>query len=104
MLVVAEGTREIGVRPALGATPADIVGFVLGGALRLTIRGAILGLVVTGIATRLLHASSLFAVGSLDPSNSASTVALFGLVMVIAAAVPVRRALATDAITSLRTD
>jgi putative ABC transport system permease protein len=65
---VAERTREIGVRSALGASRGMIVGLVVRQGLALTALGVLLGLVGAAAASRVI-VSLLFAVSPLDPAT-----------------------------------
>ncbi len=88
---VAQRTREMGVRMALGATRRDLLRLVVGQGMWLTVAGLLIGLGVAGAVTRLL-ASLLYGVGPLDPFTYASvTVALAGTAL-LATAVPAHRA------------
>lgn len=100
-LLVVENAHEVGVRIALGARRGDIAGLVFRRAARLTAAGIAAGLLLVWATTRLL-AASLFSVGSLDPPTIVVAVLLFAGVTVAAAAGPLRRALTTDPIVSVR--
>ena len=69
---VAQRTREIGIRVALGARGRDVLGLVLKEALRLTALGVGLGLAGAFAATRVLR-SLLFEVKPTDPLTAAGT-------------------------------
>lgn len=101
MLGVAERRRELGVRMALGASPADVVWLVMGGAGRLLGAGVAIGLVLTVIAARVLRAS-LFGVSPIDARSLAGAAAALALVAMIAVAIPARRAAATNALDAMR--
>ena len=100
---VAQDTRSIGVRLALGATPGDIAGHVLRRGVVLSGAGLIAGLAGAALATRWLR-SQLFEVTAMDPiTYAAAAVALLGLALA-ASWLPARRAARTDAMMVLRTD
>ncbi|MGE5243679.1 MAG: ABC transporter permease [Betaproteobacteria bacterium] len=103
MLVVAERTRELGVRMALGAEPRDVVGLVLARAGRLIAIGVSTGLLATIAFDRLLR-GLLFDVGPLDPTTLAGAVLVLALVALAAAAVPAWRASTVDPIEAMRVD
>jgi putative ABC transport system permease protein len=100
---VAERTREIGVRSALGATPADIVGLVVGQGGRLSAAGIVLGVAGSLALTRYLQAL-LFGIGPSDPTTFVGVVMLLGLVTVAACLVPAMRAARVDPSRALRSE
>jgi putative ABC transport system permease protein len=100
---VAQRTREIGIRVALGARPRQVLLPVLREGLLLALFGVGLGLAGALAATRIL-ASFLFGVGASDPITF-SAVSLFLLMIALAASyVPSRRALRVDPLVALRTE
>ena len=98
---VAERTREIGVRMALGADRATILGWALGRSLRITGLGIASGLVISLAATRLLS-RLLFRVSPTDPA----TFLLIALVLlgsaVLGSYIPSRRATRVSPTEALR--
>jgi predicted permease len=100
---VALRLREIGVRLALGASRADVVRMVLAQGLRLTLVGAILGLVANAFATRLVE-SYLLNVSAMDPVVFVGAVVVLLTVAGLAALVPARRAGSADPLVVLRTE
>lgn len=98
---VTQRTHEFGVRMALGADARQIVGMVLGGAMRLALIGIGIGLLVAGAGTRLLS-DQLFDTQPLDPLTFASVTLLVIVASLIAALVPARRATRVDPIVALR--
>lgn len=98
---VSQRTREIGVRVALGAARRDVVGMVLGRAIRLAGLGLVIGLVVALGAGRLLQ-SQLLGVGGADPVVFGSIGALLAFVALLASWLPARRAAKVDPMTALR--
>jgi putative ABC transport system permease protein len=100
---VAERTREIGVRAALGASRADILTLVVGQAMTLTGCGVALGLIGAVVATPAI-AAMLFGVSRLDPVTYVSVVALLTSVAAIASGVPAWRAVRVDPATTLRAE
>jgi predicted permease len=98
---VAQRTREIGVRMALGARRTAIVRLVVGQGMRLGWIGLGAGLVLS-VATMGVVSSVLYGVTPRDPLVLGSVVGLLSLVVVIASLVPARRAMRIDPMTSLR--
>lgn len=99
--VVAERTREIGVRMALGAQARRVRSMVVGQGARLVGVGVAIGLVVALLATRGLDAL-LFGVGSSDPVTYGATALAMVAIGVLASYLPARRASRVDPIESLR--
>jgi len=99
--LVAQRTREIGVRMALGATRSSVLQLVLRQAGVMTGAGIAIGLVGALAATRFL-ATLLFGVTTRDPFVYVSVAALLGVVALLAAAIPSSRATKVDPITALR--
>lgn len=100
---VAERTREIAVRAALGARRAELMTMVLGDAIRLTGVGLTLGVLGAVASTRVLE-GQLYGVKALDPATFAGAIVLLALTAVSACLLPARRAAAVDPITALRQD
>ena len=101
--VVAERTREIGVRMALGATASAVRRLVVSQGTKVVLVGTVLGVVAALASTRLLDAL-LYEVDALDPVVFvAMSIVMIGIGM-LASYVPARRASKVDAIESLRSD
>ena len=100
---VAQRTREIGVRLALGAQRRDVTRLVMRQGLRLTVAGIVLGTVVAVGASRVLS-TLLYGVTAGDPLTYMGVAALLGLVAAIAAHVPARRAARVDPMVALRAE
>jgi ABC-type antimicrobial peptide transport system permease subunit len=99
--VVAERTREIGVRMALGATAGAVRRQVVSQGTKVVLVGVVVGVVVAIAATRLLGAL-LFDVQAVDPVVFvAMSLAMLGVGM-LASYVPARRASGVDPIEALR--
>jgi predicted permease len=98
---VAQRTQEIGVRMALGARRAEVIGSVLGQSTRLTVAGIGLGLAATIAAAGSLS-SMLFGVAPLDPATFVVVVVIFAVVTSLASFVPARRATKVDPLVALR--
>ncbi len=100
---VAERTREIGVRAALGASRANILALVLRQGMLLTGIGIVIGLAGATAATQAV-AAMLFGISRLDPITYLGVIALLGIVSVIACAVPAWRAARVDPAITLRAE
>jgi putative ABC transport system permease protein len=100
---VAERTREIGVRAALGASRGNLLALVMRQGLALVLAGIALGLGASLAATRAL-ASLLFGVSHLDPFTYAGVIAVLLGVATAACLVPARRAAMLDPVQALRSE
>ena len=98
---VAQRTREIGIRAALGATRANLLRLVLDRGVLLTLVGLAIGLAGALGVTRLM-ASLLYGVGARDPLTMVSVAAILAGVALLASYVPARRATRVDPIVALR--
>jgi putative ABC transport system permease protein len=98
---VAERTREIGIRMALGASTQSVTRLIFSQGVRLTLLGLASGLFLSVVCARALS-GLLFGVSTMDTGTHASVVALLGLVGAIAAWLPVRRAIAVDPVVLFR--
>jgi putative ABC transport system permease protein len=100
---VAQRTREIGIRAALGATPRDVQWMVLRGGLSLTGVGLIIGFVASLGLSRVLS-SMLFKVPLFDPVTIVVVMVLLVAMALLACCIPSRRATKIDPIIALRSD
>jgi putative ABC transport system permease protein len=98
---VSQRIQEIGVRMALGARRAAILGMVLGDAMRMVAIGSGLGLAAALVLTRLMS-SLLFGVGARDPFTIAVVVALLAMISMTASYIPARRATRIDPLAAIR--
>jgi ABC-type antimicrobial peptide transport system permease subunit len=100
---VAQRTREMGLRMALGAQPGTVLGMVLKEAGVLAGVGLAVGLVLALASTRVM-ASLLFGVPATDPMTFAVVAFALTVVSLAAAYVPGRRATRVDPMVALRAD
>ena len=98
---VTRRTNEIGIRAALGATPRQLVRLVLREATGAVASGLAVGFLGSMILLRIARAA-LYGVGFADPIVMASATGIFLAAALIAAALPIRRATATDPLLALR--
>jgi predicted permease len=99
--VITQRASEFGLRVALGAKPADVVGLVLRGALRLAASGLAIGLLLSLAASRVM-ASMLFALKPTDAVTYTAALLAVTPVILLAAAIPAWRAARIDLVTALR--
>jgi predicted permease len=104
---VAQRTRELGIRMALGALQKDILRMVVGQGMFLVIVGLGLGLALSFALTRVLTSSLLelelpLPVSAIDPLTFMGVTILLGLVALVACYIPARRATKVDPIEALR--
>ena len=100
---VAQRTHEIGLRAALGAHRRHLIGMVMGRAIVLTVLGLTAGIGAALASTNLI-ASLLFGIDPTDAVSLAGAALLLGMVAMIAAYVPARRAAAVDPLVALRVE
>jgi putative ABC transport system permease protein len=100
---VAERTREIGIRSALGASPGGILSLIVRQGFALTALGAAIGLTAAIAASQAL-AGLLFGVSRLDPLTYLAMVALLLLVSLVACWMPAWRAARVDPAIALRVE
>jgi len=98
---VAQRTREVGIRMALGARGAQVLRQVLGEGMVLTALAAALGLAGAFAATRLLS-SQLYGVSAKDPATFATVPLILAAVALAACYLPARRASRVDPVEALR--
>jgi putative ABC transport system permease protein len=100
---VAQRTREIGVRMALGATPESVLRMVLGQAVRLVAVGVVVGLACAAGVTQVLNAL-LYQTDALDPWIFGVTAALLATAAMLASLAPALRGTRVTPIEALRMD
>jgi predicted permease len=100
---VVKRTREIGLRIALGAGRPQLAWLVFSEALYLTGAGVVLG-VLASLTLERVAATFVYGLPAVDPMTLATTPAILSLVVILAAIVPLRRALAVSPIIALRVE
>jgi predicted permease len=101
--MVAQRTREFGIRMAIGARPESVLALVLRQGAVLTAIGLALGLVGAVAASDLLT-RFLYGVGRIDWPTYVAIVLLVGVVGIVAAYIPARRATRVDPLMALRAE
>ena len=101
--IVSQRTREIGIRMALGARPADVLGMVLREGAALSAVGVALGLPLAAVLGFALS-SLLYDVKPLDPIVFTAAPVLLAIAALIATWFPARRATRVTPLTALRAD
>ena len=101
--VIAQQHREIGIRVALGASRAAILRAIGGRAIAAACAGGLAGAVLSVAVSRAV-AGLLFGIAPLDAASYASAASVLAAVVVVAAILPLRRALKVDPAVSLRAE
>jgi predicted permease len=101
--LVSQGTRELGIRLALGATPGNLLMLVVRQGMTVALAGMAIGLAGAFALTRLMR-GLLFGVDSTDPLTFTAIAGVLTFVALLASYVPARRAARIDPIVSLRTE
>jgi predicted lysophospholipase L1 biosynthesis ABC-type transport system permease subunit len=99
--LVAQGTRDLGIRMAFGASPRSILALVLGYGLVTGLAGIGIGLAASALLTQFMR-SLLFGVRPIDPLAFAGAGAILLCLALLATGVPARRATRVDPVASLR--
>lgn len=100
---VAQRIREIGVRTALGAQPADVIALVLRQGMLMACAGIVVGLGIALAAARVLS-SFLYGVNAYDAASFGVVTLVLAAVAALACVVPARRAARVDPLTALRSN
>jgi len=101
--LVNQGTRELGIRIALGASPRNILNLVVRQGMALALAGVTLGLGAALLLTRLIR-SLLFGVNTTDPITFGGIPFLLAIITLLACYIPAQRAARIDPLISLRCD
>ncbi|MGA7289094.1 MAG: FtsX-like permease family protein, partial [Terriglobales bacterium] len=98
---VAQRTKEIGIRMALGARRPDVVALVVKQGMALVLAGIVAGTVLSLAMTRLM-AGMLFGISATDPLTFVGVAMLLGVVAFFANYLPARRGASVDPMVALR--
>ena len=98
---VAQRTRELGIRMALGAARSRVLALVVGQGMTLAAVGVVIGLVAAFTLTRFLS-SQLFGVGATDPGTFGLVSVILAGIALLATLVPALRATRVDPVVALR--
>jgi ABC-type antimicrobial peptide transport system permease subunit len=98
---VSQGSRDIGIRMALGAHSTDVMGLVLRNGMKLAVIGLVLGLVLGFALTRLMG-SLLYGTSTTDPVSYVVGCVVLAGVALLASFLPARRAMKLDPVVVLR--
>jgi len=103
--LVAQRTREIAIRMALGATSGEVRSMVLGRAAKLCVIGTVLGLAAAfGIGALVQSMSLLIDIRGADPTSFVGISVLLAVVLFVASDLPARRAARTDPAVTLKAE
>ena len=100
---VVQRTREMGIRLAIGARPAQVVRMILARGLAITAFASAVGLLAAAAGSRLL-AGQLFGVAPVDPATYAVVTLILAAAAAVASWLPARRAARTDPMIALRSE
>lgn len=98
---VVEGTREIGIRMAIGASRTDVLRLVIRQGMGTTLIGLAAGLAIAFAVTRLMG-TLLYGVSAADPVSYLAAILVLAAVSLLAALLPARRAARVDPVVALR--
>src|SRR5215467_7247686 len=101
--LVSQGTREIGIRMALGASQRNILSLVVRQGMTLALSGVAIGVAAAFLLTRLIR-SLLFGVQATDPVTFAGISFLLAMIALFACYIPAQRAARIEPMVSLRCD
>ena len=101
---VAQRTREIGIRMALGAHQGTVLRLVVREAMIMAIAGVVCGLLAALALARAIVSRLLFETSPHDPTTFVAVAAVLGAVALLAAYLPARRATRVDPVDALRAE
>jgi ABC-type antimicrobial peptide transport system permease subunit len=101
--LVNQGTRELGIRIALGASQCNILSLVVRQGMALALSGMMIGLAAALLLTRLIR-SLLFGVEATDPITFTGIALLLAMIALLASYIPAQRATRIDPLISLRSE
>lgn len=99
--LVSQGTRELGIRLALGASPRAIRALIVSRGLAVTAAGLAAGIAAAIVLTRFMR-SLLFQIGPADPITFLTIPVLLGVAALVAVYVPARKAAQIDPLLTIR--
>jgi putative ABC transport system permease protein len=99
--LVAQRTREIGLRIALGAQRSDVLYLIMKEGAKFSLAGVAVGLIGALLVTRLMS-SELYGISPLDPITYVGVALVTAAVTLLACYIPTRRAMRVDPIVALR--
>ncbi len=99
--LVGQGSREVGIRLALGATQQGILGLILRGGMMLTLYGVAVGVATAFLVSRLMR-TLVFGIAVTDGATFLAVPLLLGFIALIASFIPAVRAARIDPAVSLR--
>jgi putative ABC transport system permease protein len=98
---VTQATHDIGVRMALGADARQVLGMVIGDAMKMAVVGIVIGVALGFAATRAMK-GLLFGVSAADPLTFTAVAVMIAGVTALASYIPARRATQVDPTIALR--
>ena len=101
--LVSQGTRELGIRMALGATPGRVARMVVGGGMTTALIGIAAGVAGAAALTRFMQ-TLLFEVAPIDPATFGLIALALAAIALVATYAPARRAAKIDPLVALRTE
>ena len=98
---VAQRTREIGIRMALGAAGSQVLGMIVGQGMRLTAIGGLIGLAAAAASGWWIE-SQLYGITAYDPTTLVTTTVILVIAAILASYIPAQRAVRIDPAVALR--